>query len=55
MSDFTKPSREKRRPKRTWKRQQPKKNAPKLAGRRDVENQPLQSVRETALSGMVQP
>lgn len=37
MSDFTKPSRETRRQKRTWKRQQPKKNAPKLAGRRRVE------------------
>ena len=37
MSDFTKPSRENRRKKRTWKRQQPKKNPPKLAGRRGVE------------------
>lgn len=27
MSDFTKPSRENRRQKRTWKRQQPKKPA----------------------------
>ncbi len=55
MSDFTKPSREKRRQKRTWQRQKPKKNAPKLAGRRRVENQPLQSVREATFSGMVQP
>jgi hypothetical protein len=37
MSDFTKPSRENRRQKRSWKRPIPKKNPPKLAGRRGVE------------------
>lgn len=34
MSDFTKPSRENRRQKRTWKRQQPKKSAVQTCARR---------------------
>lgn len=44
--NFTKSSREKRHLKRTWKSRLPKKNAPKLAGRRGVEMTAQGAIRE---------